>query len=72
MTGLFPSKFSPTRWTILTVVRSLTTSSRFKRLFKRKMLDILQRVLIQQGRNWPGLMASPNLKGGLKILRRGH
>lgn len=41
MTGLSHSKFSLTRWTIMTLVKSLTTSSHFKRLFSRKVLDIL-------------------------------
>jgi len=42
MVDPFPSKFSPTRWTVLALVRSLTVRSPFKRLFSRKMLDILQ------------------------------
>lgn len=41
MTGLSHSKFSLTRWTVMTLVKTLTTSSHFKRLFSRKVLDIL-------------------------------
>lgn len=37
MTGLSHSKFSLTRWTIMTLVKTLTTTSHFKRLFSRKV-----------------------------------